>query len=52
MGRDAIVDKLQPSLRDSIMLRDVLGLASWAKFSRPYGTYERDVGHPGFVAKI
>jgi hypothetical protein len=38
MRIDAILDNLQPSLRDLIMLPIYPGLASWAKFSRPYGT--------------
>ena len=38
MGRDTILDSLQPSLRDSITLHVYPGLASWAKFSRPCGT--------------
>jgi hypothetical protein len=36
--RNAILDNLQPSLRDSIMFLVSPGLASWAKFSRPCGT--------------
>ena len=36
MGRDAML--LQSSLRDSIMFHDVPRTASWAKFSRPFGT--------------
>jgi hypothetical protein len=39
MGSDAILENLQSSLRDSVMSHDVTQeLASWAKFSRPYGT--------------
>ena len=34
IGRDVILDNLQPSLRDLIMLYAMYpGLASWAKFS-------------------
>jgi hypothetical protein len=37
MGGAAIL--LQPSLRDLTIFHDVTqGLASWAKFSRPFGT--------------
>jgi hypothetical protein len=38
IGRVAILDNFQPSLRDSIMFHVYPGLTSWAKFSRPYGT--------------
>jgi hypothetical protein len=46
IGRDVILDNLQPSLRDLNHVHDVPrtgvlgnpGLASWAKFSRPCGT--------------
>jgi len=34
MGRNAILDNLQPSLRDSIMFHHVPRTASWAKFSQ------------------
>jgi hypothetical protein len=54
MGRDAILDNLQPSLRDLIMFHDVprtgvlIGLSS----AVPAGLKSRDVGHPGiFVRK-
>jgi hypothetical protein len=33
IDRDAILNNLQPSLRDLIMSHDYPGLASWAKFS-------------------
>jgi hypothetical protein len=47
IGRDAILENLQPSLRDSIMLPDVPRTTSWAKFSRPSGTWSR---YPATVA--
>jgi hypothetical protein len=46
MGREAML--LQSSLRDSIMFHDVPRTASWAKFSRPFGTNFVDLGsHAG-----
>ena len=38
IGRDAILDNLQPPLRDSSCCMVYPGLTSWAKFSRPCGT--------------
>ena len=37
MGRDEILENLQPSLRDLIMFQMYPGLTSWAKSSVPAG---------------
>ena|SRR5580704_9147138 len=51
MGRDAML--LQSSLRDSIMFHDVPRTASWAKFSRPFGTNFVDLGsHAGALVLV
>jgi hypothetical protein len=38
MGRDAILEIFSRPLLDLIMSVDIPRTASWAKFSRPYGT--------------
>jgi hypothetical protein len=37
-GGGSILDILQPSLRDLVMLHDVPRTASWAKVNHPFGT--------------